>query len=790
MDSKDRPEPNVPAVPLRISSARPAVLDTMTFGKSAVAEPARSVNIFRATLRALSRHWWQILLLWGLATGGLCFLIIKKVKPMYAADAVLRVEPSHRDILNTGMYSQENIATFMETQVQLIKSANVLSQSLTDPLVVSQPSLNQSKVNDPEGELRRLLEVSQVTGSYLLQVQWTSESPQESAMIVNSVVNSYLKSSADWTDSSTKGQIKNLEGQLQELINATSAKEDELLALVKKGNLDLQFEGEKADGAKGDALPTRSILTNEEFKQIKSELLNVDLELASAEALLAGRESNTGGGDKVDLERRERLLDQRFRALPEIVNMLEKRDQYFQDYLNKSGRVRNPANDPSVQAVVKKIEALDKRFDKRYEELRDDLLAQLEAGGGDEAGKALREARDKVEGLRAKKKSLEAKKANSSLAQGTESTDAMKALMVREELQGLNSMKDQIRKLLTQLRFVQKSDARVSLVNFARPNTIPVSDNRKKFLIGTPFAVLFFVLGLFVVMEVKIGRVSDLEDLSKLMPVEVFALPPLPGPRLEPGQRGAREREARLQEFLQSLDHLRVAICDEHVAGTGAGGRCITITSATASEGKTTLSAQLSACCAKAGISTLLIDADMRRATLSRMLNEEKSPGLSDLLQGDMTPEEAAISIPDAGFHLVPAGSPGRDPSWLLKGQRIGQVLTRYRQLFDLIIIDTPPVLPVPDALTIGRWSDGAVLTTRFDVSRFPMVERARRRLSSAGITLLTTVVNGVRTSRFYNGYNGYGYGYGYGYGGYGGYAQGDRAVTPPESPTPTSTSA
>jgi succinoglycan biosynthesis transport protein ExoP len=258
--------------------------------------------------------------------------------------------------------------------------------------------------------------------------------------------------------------------------------------------------------------------------------------------------------------------------------------------------------------------------------------------------------------------------------------------------------------------------------------------------------------------------------------VEVFALPPLPGPRLESGRRGARERERRLQEFLQCLDHLRVALTEEQT--TPGHGRCLMITSATAAEGKTTLSAQLAACCVKAGVSTLLIDADMRRATLSRMLNEEKTPGLSDVLQGDLSPDDSALPVPDAGFHLLPAGTPGRDPSWLLKGQKVGQVLERYRQLFDLIIVDTPPVLPVPDALTIGRWVDGAVLATRFDVSRLPLVEKARRRISTAGITLVKTVVNGVKSFRLSGYISSYGYGYGYGgygYGGYGGYGYGDR---------------
>ena len=97
--------------------------------------------------------------------------------------------------------------------------------------------------------------------------------------------------------------------------------------------------------------------------------------------------------------------------------------------------------------------------------------------------------------------------------------------------------------------------------------------------------------------------------------------------------------------------------------------------------------------------------------------------------------------------------------------------------MFDLVIIDTPPVLPVADALSLGRWVDGAIMVIRYDVSRFPLVDRARKRLISAGIPILKTVVNGVKTSRFGSGY---GYGYGYGYGDGYGYGERTAAAGPP----------
>jgi succinoglycan biosynthesis transport protein ExoP len=107
---------------------------------------------------------------------------------------------------------------------------------------------------------------------------------------------------------------------------------------------------------------------------------------------------------------------------------------------------------------------------------------------------------------------------------------------------------------------------------------------------------------------------------------------------------------------------------------------------------------------------------------------------------------------------LLPAGTPGFDPSRLLQGDQLAGLLSQLRQAFDIIIMDAPPVLLVPDALTVGRWTDGALLAVRYDTSRFPLVERAHRRLTAVGVPLIGAVVNGVRTMESSYGYYSYAY--------------------------------
>jgi tyrosine-protein kinase Etk/Wzc len=128
-------------------------------------------------------------------------------------------------------------------------------------------------------------------------------------------------------------------------------------------------------------------------------------------------------------------------------------------------------------------------------------------------------------------------------------------------------------------------------------------------------------------------------------------------------------------------------------------------------------------------------------------LEVPEGPGFVDVLTGEVTPEAAMVVIGNAGgFHLLPAGTLGQDPSRLLHGERLGKLIAQFRETFDIVIIDAPPVLAVPDALLLGRWTEGAILAVRHDTSRFPLVERANKRLASVGVPVLGAVVNGCRT--------------------------------------------
>ena len=139
-----------------------------------------------------------------------------------------------------------------------------------------------------------------------------------------------------------------------------------------------------------------------------------------------------------------------------------------------------------------------------------------------------------------------------------------------------------------------------------------------KYMAAAPVGILFTVLGLFLLLEIKAERVADPDSLSTRIRSEVYALPPLPKLQARSALSSPDGAE-QIEQFIQRLDHLRFGVCGR-LTEPGKG-RCVLITSAIGGEGKTTLAMSLAKRCADAGISTLLIDADLRRSTLWKLLD-------------------------------------------------------------------------------------------------------------------------------------------------------------------------
>lgn len=167
------------------------------------------------------------------------------------------------------------------------------------------------------------------------------------------------------------------------------------------------------------------------------------------------------------------------------------------------------------------------------------------------------------------------------------------------------------------------------------------------------------------------------------------------------------------------------------------------ITSPNPGEGKSTVAANLAVTLAQAGFVTALIDADLRRPTQHRLFETGNERGLSTLLTMDERPWSwAARETRVPNLSVIPAGPLPPNPADLLSLERLRQILTEMRSTFDVIVVDTPPVLAVSDPLIIAAHVDGMIVVTNGGKTRLDALKRASQTLQRGAIRVIGVVVN------------------------------------------------
>ena len=715
--------------------------------------------------RAIRRHWWQALALWVIGSGALLVLAYAKIQPTFDAVSQVAVEMADLELFAKSS-SPIDFSQYMQSQAAKITSPPVVGSALAaHPELLGYHLLRTSA--DPEIEVRQIVRVAQVPKTNFIQVEMSSTIPGESSAVVNAVVEAYLKSAQEVYDSST-----------QKLINHLKEMRDEQKGVVEKQRTSVEALLKRIDTADMEAAKDRNVATIETYREWSKELTRVEImRIAAKSELDQLRNEKVSPGRALDEGQVLESEKEAFLADPRVLSLQAEIERADRD-LKAAQRVSRLRSDPAVVRQMERMKALTDKWEALWRKLEPGLHRQVVSVPVDASvEQAIKTAESNLTAMATQEETYRSKldklRVENKAAQG----EALKLEFARRDLQRAEEVFDTIRKNLEQRQYEAKNPiARINLLFKAVPTRRANSDRRTQVMAAAPLATGLLVVGLLILLELHGARVSDPEELSSRVHLQVIGVvPPLPqiraGTAGMPGGDGGSSAathgdlraQRQLDEFVQSLDHLRVALCARRDPW-GRDRHCVLITSACGSEGKTTLAAQLAERCVNAGLMTLLIDADLRNPTLSRMLDASDNPGLINVLRGEMMAEDVVMVIGDAGgFHLLPAGTPRVDPSRLLQSERLGKLIAQARESFDMIIVDAPPVLPVPDALTIGRWTDGAVLAVRYDTSRFPLVERANRRLAHVGVPVIGAVLNGVRSME--GAYGAYSYGYGGVYG-------------------------
>ena len=284
-----------------------------------------------------------------------------------------------------------------------------------------------------------------------------------------------------------------------------------------------------------------------------------------------------------------------------------------------------------------------------------------------------------------------------------------------------------------------------------------------------------FILGLLfsvgiVLLRVLLRRGIESPEQLEEMGLNVYASVPV-SEALEKGNKRTGAKRKHQSSSLLALDNpadlaieaIRSLRTSLHFAMMESKNNVLMISGASPNAGKTFISSNLAAVMALAGQKVLFIDADMRKGYAHKLFGTEQVNGLSDILSGKGTVEKIISKVPNAGFDYIPRGQVPPNPAELLMHPRFEALLDDLSKNYDLVIVDTPPILAVTDAAIIGRYAGTTLIVARFEKDTVKEITVSVKRFEQSGTIVKGCILNGIikKASSYYGyGYSHYGYSY------------------------------
>ena len=330
------------------------------------------------------------------------------------------------------------------------------------------------------------------------------------------------------------------------------------------------------------------------------------------------------------------------------------------------------------------------------------------------------------------------------------------------EAQRINTaVVEQVQSFVAELETPPGAKAPLLKATVVDPPRLPASPSSPQPVrnLGLGFVLGLLVgFGLAVLREVMDTSVKSVEDVDELADTPVLSALPYDADVARTPLIAALPRNApRVEAFRVFRTNLQFVEVDHR-------SKAFVVTSSVPNEGKSTTAVNVALALAQAGSRVLLVDADLRRPQVGALLGLESNVGLTTLLVGSVGIDDAVQRHTQSGLHVLTSGAKPPNPAELLQSHAMTDLIGQLRERYDVIIFDTPPLLPVTDAAVVAAQTDGAILVVRYGKTTKEQAGGAVERLHSVDARPLGVVLNmipqrrGVGSSR-------YGYGYGYGLG-------------------------
>ncbi len=704
-------------------------------------------------LLILRKHQWLILS-FMLAVVTIVAIATFRMQPVYQATARVEIDRENANILpfpGTDSYDyMMDLENYIETQSKILTSETLALQTIRNNNLSSRPEFaspngpseaiasgslaNQKRPPELAGFLGSL-SVKRVPSSRLMDVSFESTDPQLAARIVNAHIASYIEQNFRSKYEATTQASTWLADQLGELKIRVQRSEDARIAYERQNQI--------------WTLDDKQNITTQRLSDVNKQLTEAQSERMRKESLYQFAKSGN--------------LD----AVPEVQG-----NSALADLLRKRADATSQYNDAVSQygpnfPKVQRLQAQLKEFDQSIEKEKQKILDVLESD--------YQEARQRETLLT---QALDQQKAETNQMSGK----LVEYNILKREAEANKSLYEG---LMTKLKETAISlGLRSSNIRIVDPAMIPSTPVRPA---KTRNVALAFLVGL--VGGIGLALMREYLDNTVKTPDDVETLSRLPSLAVVPqfaAANGNGKRPGLLQSFASNGHDKRIELVAQHLPKSQMSEafralrtsillsqadhppQVILVTSALPREGKTTAAANLAVTLAQLGDKTVLVDADLRKPGVGRLLNLAggKYAGLSSYLAGVSSLDLVSIPHPAIpNLVAIPTGPLPPNPADLLSSHKLADAIAELRTKFKFIVIDSPPVMAATDAVILSVQADGVLLVVRSGETPKEAFTRTRELLSSVKCRILGVVLNAVDSGApdYYYSYRYYPYSYGYG---------------------------